>query len=98
MQCFTQQPSDKISQNSSNSYCQRSLASAFHSIGDKKDVTALENCIEELLALQTNKFRNIIHFANDIKKYKIRIKGEQNLRYNMNIWNKKDAFDILNDK
>ena len=27
----------------------------------------------------------------------IRIKGEQNLQYNLTIWNKNDAFDILND-
>ena len=26
-----------------------------------------------------------------------RIKGEQNLRYNLTIWKKNDAFDILND-
>ena len=25
------------------------------------------------------------------------IKGEQNLRYNMKIWNKNDSFDILNN-
>ena len=26
-----------------------------------------------------------------------KIKGEQNLRYNMTIWSKNDDFDILND-
>ena len=26
-----------------------------------------------------------------------KIKGEQNLRYNLTIWNENDAFDILND-
>ena len=26
-----------------------------------------------------------------------RIKGEQNLQYNLNIWKKNDAFDILNE-
>ena len=26
-----------------------------------------------------------------------KIKGEQNLRYNLTIWNKNDAFDILHD-
>ena len=26
-----------------------------------------------------------------------KIKGEQNLRYNLKIWKKNDAFDILND-
>ena len=30
-------------------------------------------------------------------KNRINIKGEQNLRYNLTIWNKNDAFDILND-
>ena len=28
---------------------------------------------------------------------RIKIKGEQNLRYNLTIWSKNDAFDILND-
>ena len=28
---------------------------------------------------------------------KIKIKSEQNLRYNLTIWSKDDAFDILND-
>ena len=26
-----------------------------------------------------------------------KIKGDQNLRYNLTIWKKNDAFDILND-
>ena len=30
-------------------------------------------------------------------KNRIRIKVEQNLQYNMKIWNKNYAFDILND-
>ena len=30
-------------------------------------------------------------------KNRIKIKGEQNLRYNLTIWKKNDAFDILND-
>ena len=30
-------------------------------------------------------------------KNRIRIKGEQNLQYNMTIWNKYDAFDVQND-
>ena len=28
---------------------------------------------------------------------RIKIKGEQNLRYNLMIWRENDAFDILND-
>ena len=30
-------------------------------------------------------------------KNRRRIKGEQNLKYNLVIWKKNDAFDILND-
>ena len=30
-------------------------------------------------------------------KNRRKIKGEQNLRYNMTIWKENDAFDILND-
>ena len=30
-------------------------------------------------------------------KNRRRIKGEQNLQYNLNIWKKNDDFDILND-
>ena len=30
-------------------------------------------------------------------KNRRKIKGEQNIRYNMTIWKKNDAFDILND-
>ena len=30
-------------------------------------------------------------------KYRRKIKGEQNLQYNLTIWNKNDVFDILND-
>ena len=40
---------------------------------------------------------NRIDFANTIMSSKIKIKGEQNLRYNLTIWSKNDAFDILND-
>ena len=30
-------------------------------------------------------------------KNRRRVKGEQNLQYNLTIWKKNDAFDILND-
>ena len=30
-------------------------------------------------------------------KNRRKIKGEQNLQYNLNIWKKNNAFDILND-
>ena len=55
------------------------------------------NCIEESLTLQKDEFRNIIHFDNYIMTNRIHIKGEQHLIYNMKIWNKSDAFDILNN-
>ena len=41
-----------------------SLASAFYNIGDNRSITALMNRIEESFTLQTDKFRNRIHFAN----------------------------------
>ena len=42
-------------------------------------------------------FKNRIYFANVIMSNRRKIKGEQNLRYNLTIWKKNDAFDILND-
>ena len=59
------------------------LASDFHSIGDKKAATTLANRIKESLKLQTNRFRNIIDFDNDIMKNKLRHKVEHYQRYNM---------------
>ena len=73
-----------------------SLASDFHIIGGNRDVNLLADCIEELLTFQTNRFRNIINFANDITKKKLRHIVEQHLRYNLNKWKKKGAFDIIN--
>ena len=40
---------------------------------------------------------NIIHFDNDITTNRMHIKDEQRIRYNLKIWYKKDAFDILNN-
>ena len=40
---------------------------------------------------------NIIHFSTAIMPMRRKIKGEQNLRYNLTIRRKNDAFDILND-
>ena len=85
----------KYHQKASNSCCLSSLASAFHSIGDDRAVPDLVNCIEESLTLHTYKCRNIIHFANAIMKKMIHIKGAQHLRYNLKVWHKRDAFDIL---
>ena len=59
-------------------------------------MTNLANHIEESLIIQTHKFSNIIHFVNDIMTNRMHIKVEQHLRYNLNIWNKKGDFDILN--
>ena len=39
----------------------------------------------------------MIHFANAIMSNRRKIKGEENLRYNLTIWKKDYAFDILND-
>ena len=39
---------------------------------------------------------NGIYFDNAIMKNRRKIKGDQNLRYNLTIWKKNDAFDILN--
>ena len=82
-------------QKTSNSCCLGSLEYAFHIIGDNRAVTALVNRIEESLKLQTDKFMNIIHFDNNIMTNRMHIKGEQHLRYNIKIWNKKDDFYIL---
>ena len=45
----------------------------------------------------TETFKNIIHFDNDIMTNRRKIKGEQSLRYNLKVWKKNDAFDILNN-
>ena len=67
-------PLIKYHQNRSNIFCLSSLASAFHCIGDNRDVPALLNRIEELLTLQTEYCKNIIHSANYIIKNKRKIK------------------------
>ena len=90
-------PVIKCHQKSSSSCCLSSLASAFHCICDNRDVTSFLNIIEESLKLQTENCKNRIHFANDIMANRRKIKVEQNLRYNLKIWKKNDAFDILND-
>ena len=87
----------KYHQNTSNSCCLSSLESDFHCIGNNKAVPALVNRIKESLTQQTEFFNNITHFANAIISNRRKIKGEQNLRYNLMIWKKNDTFDILND-
>ena len=49
------------------------------------------------MTLEKENCKNIFHFANAIISNRRKIKGEQNLRYNMTIWRGKYAFDILND-
>ena len=88
-------PVIKYHQKAPTSCCLSSLASDFHSIGDNKAINALVNRITELLTLQIDKFRNIIHFYTYMTTNRMHIKGENHLRYNMKIWNKNDAFYIL---
>ena len=86
----------KYHQESSSSSCLSSLASDFHIIGDNRAVNSLANFIEESLTFQKNGFRNIINFANDLMRDKLRHIGEQHPRYNMKKWKNKGAFNILN--
>ena len=92
------EPVIKQHQKTSNSCCLSSLASAFHSIGDDRYVTALEHRITESLTLQTDKFRNRINIANAIMTNIMYIKSEQKLRYNPKVWHNKDYFYILNNR
>ena len=69
----------------SNIYFLISLASYFHCINDNKSVPALVNSIVESLTLEKENEKNIIHFANAIMSNRRKVKGEQNLRYNLTI-------------
>ena len=73
-------PVIKYHQKSSNSYCLSSLAPAFYFIGNNTAIPALVNSIEESLILQTEKYKDIIHFANTIMKDIRKKKDEHNLR------------------
>ena len=90
-------PLMKYRQKATNSFCLSSLASAFRCINDNRAVLALVNRIEESLTLEKENCKNRIHFANAIMSNRRKIKGEQNLRYNLTIWSENNAFDILND-
>ena len=90
-------PVMKYHQKTSNSCCLVSLFSAFHCINYNRALPSHVNSIEESLTLGKNNCKNRIHFANDIMSNRRKIKGEQNLRYNLTIWSKNDSFDILND-
>ena len=88
----------KYHQNTYNSCCLSSLTSAFHFIGDKRDVPYNISIIEESLNLQIKICKNIIIFGNDIMKtLREKRKDEHNLRYNRTIWKKNDALYILNN-
>ena len=89
-------PVMKYHQKTSNSCCMSSLASAFHCINDNRAVLALVNSIEESLTIEKGNCKNRIRFVNDIMPNRRKIKGEQNLRYNLTIVRENDAFDILN--
>ena len=86
----------KYHQKTYNSCCLNSLESYFHCIGDYRAVPSLVNSTEESLTLQTEIFKNIIHFANSIMSNRSKTKGEHNIIYNLTIWKKNNAFDILN--
>ena len=90
-------PVIKYHQKTSNSCCFSSLAPAFHCINYKSTVPDLVKSIEELLTLEKEDCKNIIHFSNAIMSDRRKIKGEQNLIYNLTIWKKNDYFDIIND-
>ena len=87
----------KCLHNSSKSSSLCTLASAFHCTNDKKVALALVNSIEESLTLEKENCKNIIHFDNANMSNRRKIKVEQNLRYNLMICSKNEAFDILND-
>ena len=90
-------PLIKYHQKRYNSCCLSSLASAFHYIIYNRTIPALVNFTEESLTLRTKYCKNRFYFADAIMKNRSKIKGEQNLRYNLTIWKKNYAFDILND-
>ena len=89
-------PVIKYHQKTYNSCCLSSLASAFHCINYNRYIYSLVNSIEESLTLEKENCKNRIHFAYAIMSNRIKIKGEQNLRYNLKIWRENDTFDILN--
>ena len=49
------------------------------------------------MTLHTDQFSNRIHFDNSIITNRMHIKVEQRLIYNLKIWQKNDAFDVLNN-
>ena len=68
------EPLIKYHQNTSNSYCLGSLELSFHCIDENWAVSALVNIIKEPLNLQTDNFKNRIHFVNDIMTNKRKMK------------------------
>ena len=49
------------------------------------------------MTIQTETFRNRIHFANAIMTNRSKSKDEHNLKYNLKVWHKNDVFDIINN-
>ena len=86
----------KYHQKSSNSCCLSGLESDFHYISYNRYIPALLNSIEESLTLQTENCKNIIDFDHSNMVNRRKIKVEYTLRYNLTVWKKEDAFDILN--
>ena len=72
------------------------MESAFESINQTKSTNDISKCIEESLKSKFG-FRNCIDFANAVLKNQKRCICEQLLYYNMNKYNQKGSFDILND-
>ena len=97
VQFYLAAPVMKYRPKTSNICCLSSLSSAFLCINYNRNVLSIVNIIEESLTLEKENFKNRIHFANAIMSNRRKIKGEQNLRYNLTIWSENDAFDILNE-
>ena len=91
------EPVLKYHKESSTSCFLSGSASYFNIIGENKAATSLENLIEEALTFQSNIFRIIIYFSNDIMKERLHQIGKQHLRNNLKKWVKKGSFDILNE-
>ena len=84
----------KYCQNSLNSCCFSSLASAFVSINHNKAANSISLRIEESLESEVG---NRIDFANDILKNKKINKGETKVHYSLIKYKKKGIYKILED-
>ena len=86
----------KYCQNTSNSCCVSSLASAFDSINKIKFINATSKRIEESLTSRVS-FSSCIDFNNSILKNQKIVKCEQKLYYKMKKYKHMGYFNILND-